>query len=252
MNPLTHLRRNIVAYIALFLALTAGAYAAGLKKNSVGSKQIKTAAVKSDEIADGAVTGAKIAKGTLGQVPNAEQADTATTATTATNAVNAQNAQNAVNSQNAVNAQNATNAQNAGHAETAGDSDTVGGQTVKTFSVSQEPGGGAKDVAAIGGLRLSLDCNGGGDNEIRATTAVNDANIKSVSTYANGGTTHIVRNDDDFDIGETALIVPHAEDASTLVGQIIYRTVDAKVVTVDFAVDSPAGQCSLWGSAIGS
>lgn len=39
----THLRSNVVGYVALFLALTAGAYAAGLPKNSVKSKQIKTA-----------------------------------------------------------------------------------------------------------------------------------------------------------------------------------------------------------------
>jgi hypothetical protein len=185
MNPLTHLRRNLIAYLALFCALSAGAYAAGLKKNSVGSKQIKSAAVKTDELADGsvttpkladgAVTGAKIAEGSLGQVPNAAQADSATNAA---NAQNAANAENATNAQNAVNAQNATNAQNAQHADKASDADTVGGQAVKTFSTSQDPGAGVAQVAQVGDLRLALDCNGGSDNEIRATTTVNDANIK--------------------------------------------------------------------------
>ena len=261
MNPLTHLRRNVVAYVALFLALSAGAYAAGLKKNSVGSKQIKTAAVKSDELANGAVTGAKLAPGTLNEVRSAQQAQDAVNAENAQNAVNAQNtvnAQNATNAQNAVNAQNATNAQNAvtaqdaDRAATAGDADTIGGQIVKTFSTSQESGAGVAQVAEVGDLRLSLDCNGGGDNEIRASTTVNNADIKSVASYANGGTPGVVLNDADFDIGETALIVPHAEDASTLVGQIVYRTQALRVVTVQFAVDSPAGQCSVWGSALGS
>ena len=243
MNPLNHLRRNVVAYVALFLALSAGAYAAGLNKNSVGSKQIKTAAVKTDEIANGAVTEAKLAPGTLGTVQRAENADSAT------------NAQNAVNAQTAANAQNATNAvnaQNAQRADTAGNADTVGGQTVKTFSTSQEPAGGVAQVAELGDLRLSLDCNGGGDNEIRAATTVDNADIKSVATYTNGNPNRVILNDADFDTGETALIVPHAVDASTLVGQLVYRTTASRVVTVQFAVDSPAGQCSVWGTAVGS
>ena len=257
MNPLTHLRRNIVAYVALFLALSAGAYAAGVKKNSVGSKQIKTAAVKSDELANGSVTGAKLAEGAIREVPNAAQADAATHATTADNATNAQNAanaQNAVNAQNATNAQNAVNAQNAtnaDHAQTADDASTVGGNQVESFSTSQGPGDGVAQVAQVGDLGLALDCNGGGDNEIRATTTVDNADIKSVATYANGSANRVILNDGDFDTGETALIVPHAVDASTLVGQIVYRTTAARVVTVQFAVDSPAGQCSLWGTAIG-
>jgi hypothetical protein len=73
-----------------------------------------------------------------------------------------------------------------------------------------------------------------------------------VATYATADTARVVVNDADFDIGDTALIVPHAVDASNLVGQIVYRTTAGHVVTVQFAVDSPAGQCSVWGSAIGS
>ncbi len=123
---------------------------------------------------------------------------------------------------------------------------------MKSFSTSQEPGAGVTQVAQVGDLRLSLDCDGGGDNEIRATSLVNDANIKSVATYATVQTGRVFLNDPDFDIGETALIVPHAENASNLVGQIVYRTSAGRVVTVQFAVDSPAGQCSVWGTAVGS
>ena len=123
---------------------------------------------------------------------------------------------------------------------------------MESFSTSQGPGDGVAQVAQVGDLQLSLDCNGGGDNEIRANTTVDNANIKSVATYANGNPNRVTLTDGDFDTGETALIVPHAVDASTLVGQIVYRTAAARVVTVQFAVDSPAGQCSLWGTAIGS
>ena len=36
-----YLRNNVLGLIAIFIALAAGAYAAGLPKNSVKSKQIK-------------------------------------------------------------------------------------------------------------------------------------------------------------------------------------------------------------------
>ena len=80
---------------------------------------------------------------------------------------------------------------------------------MESFSTSRAPGDGVAQVAQVGGLRLSLDCNGGGDNEIRATTTVDNANINSVATYANGAQTGW-SYDEDFDTGETALIVPHA------------------------------------------
>ena len=41
---------TVTATLALVIALGAGAYAAGLPKNSVKSKQIKAGAVKSDEL----------------------------------------------------------------------------------------------------------------------------------------------------------------------------------------------------------
>jgi hypothetical protein len=56
-----HLRSNVVGYIALFIALGGAAYAAGLARDSVKSKQIKAGAVKSSEVADGSLTGADVA-----------------------------------------------------------------------------------------------------------------------------------------------------------------------------------------------
>ena len=70
------LRNNVLGLIAIFIALAAGAYAAGLPKNSVKSKQIKAGAVKNAELADNAVTSPKVADGSLlgedfaaGQIP---------------------------------------------------------------------------------------------------------------------------------------------------------------------------------------
>jgi hypothetical protein len=80
---------NVMSVVAVFIALGAGAYAAGLKKNSVGSKQIKANAVKSAEIADGAVgstklgdaavTGAKLGDGSVSAAKLAPQSVSSST-----------------------------------------------------------------------------------------------------------------------------------------------------------------------------
>ena len=59
---ITHLRRNLIAYLALFVALGAGtAYAA----TKITSKQVAKSAIKSKHIKDNALTGADINEGTL-------------------------------------------------------------------------------------------------------------------------------------------------------------------------------------------
>jgi hypothetical protein len=79
---------NVMATIALFVALGGASYAATqLPENSVGSKQLKKNAVTTAKIKKGAVTGAKIKASTLGAVPraaNAAHADSATVAASIT------------------------------------------------------------------------------------------------------------------------------------------------------------------------
>ncbi|MDX6586944.1 MAG: hypothetical protein QOI31_1417 [Solirubrobacterales bacterium] len=60
-----HVRSNVVGYFAVFLALSGGAYAAGLDANSVKSKQIKDGQVKTADLAAEAVTEDKVAPSTL-------------------------------------------------------------------------------------------------------------------------------------------------------------------------------------------
>jgi hypothetical protein len=243
MNPLKHLRRNIVAYVALFAALSAGAYAAGLKKNSVGSKQIKTAAVKDAEIASGAVSAAKLAagsvdggkvadgslkgadidEGSLGEVPNAADA------------TNADNATNATNATNAVNAE---------------DADTVGGASVKTFSASQQPPNDDVEVVTIGDLTLTLGCTYASGVVVNATTAVDNASVQSIMLDQIGNAEAWV-NQEDWDTGTTLAIVPGAADAGNLIGELRYRTADGKVVTVNFGSDATDNGCQLFGTAVG-
>jgi hypothetical protein len=79
---------NVMATIAVFIALGGASYAAiNLPKNSVSAKQIKKNAVTTAKIKKEAVTGAKVKKGTLtgvqvnastlGTVPSATQAQSA-------------------------------------------------------------------------------------------------------------------------------------------------------------------------------
>ena len=58
---------NLTATLALVVALgSGGAYAAGLAKNSVASKQIKNASIKAVDLKAGSVTGPAVADGSLG------------------------------------------------------------------------------------------------------------------------------------------------------------------------------------------
>lgn len=61
-----YMRRNAIAFVALFVAMSGTAYAgATLARNSVGSAQIKTGAVQNSDLAKNAVTGAKVRNGSL-------------------------------------------------------------------------------------------------------------------------------------------------------------------------------------------
>jgi hypothetical protein len=88
---------NVMATIAVFIALGGASYAAlKLPKSSVGTKQLKKNSVTTAKIKNEAVTAAKVKKGTLtgtqvdastlGTVPSAGHAASADNASTATNA----------------------------------------------------------------------------------------------------------------------------------------------------------------------
>lgn len=68
---------DVVSTVALVLALGGGgaAVAGSLGKNTVGSKQLKAGAVRTVDLADGAVTGAKVDERTLSTVPDADLLD---------------------------------------------------------------------------------------------------------------------------------------------------------------------------------
>lgn len=90
---------NVVATLALFIALGGVSYAAvklpknsvgekQLKKNAVTGKKIKKSTITADKIKNGTITGADINVGSLGKVPSAAVADSAGVAGSAANQIN--------------------------------------------------------------------------------------------------------------------------------------------------------------------
>ena len=79
------LRRNSIALLALFFALSGTTYAAAnaLGPNTVGAKQLKKNAVSGVKVKNNSLTGADIRESSLGKVPSATSADHATAANSA-------------------------------------------------------------------------------------------------------------------------------------------------------------------------
>lgn len=65
MKPvISHLRANVIAYLALFVALGGTGYAAlSIPRNSVGARQLRNGAVTAAKLAKGSVTPAKLNAG---------------------------------------------------------------------------------------------------------------------------------------------------------------------------------------------
>jgi hypothetical protein len=94
---------NVMATIAVFIALGGSAYAAAqLKKNSVGTKQLKKDAVTGAKVKDGSLSAADIG----GAVSSAEHATTADRASTADSAARATSAETSIDALRAANAAN--------------------------------------------------------------------------------------------------------------------------------------------------
>jgi hypothetical protein len=65
-KAIDHLRGNVVAYLALFVALGGTSYAAiSIPRGSVGTVQLRNGAVTGSKLAKGSVTSTKLGKGTV-------------------------------------------------------------------------------------------------------------------------------------------------------------------------------------------
>ncbi len=146
MRLLRHLSfSNVIAMIALFVALGGAAYAgtkingSSIKNGSIGGGKLKNETITANKLKKGTVTAAQIAPGTLtgaqivpgsitsssinestlGTVPSAQNATTAGTATKAKSATTAATATTATTANTANSANTAKSAETAKHAETA-------------------------------------------------------------------------------------------------------------------------------------
>jgi len=139
----------VVSTLALFMALTGGAFAlqgkntvdsGDIQKDAVKSSDIKSPnGVKSGDVVDNGLTGTDIDESTLGQVASA------------------------LNANNATNAENAANATNAQHANSADDANTLNGADPSAFLQA--------DQATIRGPITVDDPTGGGPSEVALMSA---------------------------------------------------------------------------------
>jgi hypothetical protein len=129
------LRRNTIALLALFLALSGTTYAAAtaLAPNSVGTVQLKKNAVTAVKIRKSAVTNPKIGKNA---VTGAKVKDNSLTGADVLES-------------------------SLGKVPSATAADTVGGSTVKSFVASVASGGAAATVLNLNGLIVTLTCAAG-------------------------------------------------------------------------------------------
>lgn len=221
---------NVMSSIAVFLVLGgATAFAAGLAKNSVGSKQLKKNAVTSakiknnavttSKIKNGAVTGSKLNLGSIGTVPSAANAGHATSADSANNA------------------------------------NTVGGNSVRRIFYSSNATAASQTILSLDGLTLTASCPTG-EIEASASTSVDDSLIHSGGEWG-GSVETFYRENDDFEIGENFDFLADSTTASDSVnGTLTYAQPGGAVVSVVYqaeegAFDEFETDCVISGYAIG-
>jgi hypothetical protein len=126
---------NVVASLALFIALGGASYAAtSLPKGSVGTDQIQAEAVRTGKIADDAVTSAKLAQGVRERLaPVGGTPVTTPTAVTPTSVKHAETADRADTAGSATSAGTAGTAKTADSATTAKDAEALGGQPASHY-----------------------------------------------------------------------------------------------------------------------
>jgi hypothetical protein len=208
---------NVVATIAVFIALGGGAYAAtALRANSVGTAQLKNRAVTGRKIAKNAIDGSKVKNGsltaadinlaTLPKWASATNSDHAAKADSATTAANAAHADVSTRADRATAADSATNSANLGGAPAASYMQTVAksgqvltGQLSVKYVANDPSGftvtGGSYPVALPAGVATPTlvwttsttpDCPGQGQ-AAAGTLCVYEYNSTNVSSISYSG-----------------------------------------------------------------
>ena len=204
---------NVVASLALFLALGGVGYAAAtigsgqIKDNTVRSKDIRNKTVVGKDVKDNALGSAQVKESALGKVPMAQAADTAARAGNATVA------------------------------------DKLDGLDAAAINFNPVDGPVAfTEVLNFGGLVLRAECRGADNLHVQADTTVADAIITSsmVRDEGPGDTPHAV-HDPDFNPGDNLDILDDAGVGGTssfdVGGTLTYSTPTGVTVTATFQAD---------------
>ena len=231
----------VASTLALFLALTGGAFAlqgkntvdsGDIKKNAVKSSDIRSPnGVKSGDVTDNGLTGTDIDESTFGQVPSA------------------------ANAANATSAENADHANTADSANTASDAGRVGGLAATKISYSGAASTGAQTIFDGAGLRLAAACSAASEVDLDATTTKTDSNIFLTSVVATGTNTTFGFNQENqnFDAGSTIEVEDKLGGGDRENATIQYVAPDGAVATVEVALDdadaAPGCQVSGFGMA---
>jgi hypothetical protein len=230
---------NVMATIAVFLALGGGALAAvALKKNSVKSKQIKDGQVKAPDLAKGAVTGDKLADGAvskakLGFDPATVIGDNSITGT--------QVDESTLQGVNAA---------------------KLGGVEVKKVNFQVPFGTAAQTVLAYPGIfRMDASCQNSGDIiDVAAFTGVNNSEISEIASFSGNSASDIdaqrdivSRADTNLDTGEAFEVDNDTELTSSYwSGTIQFSTPDGFASTTQLqSWVGASGGCRLTGYSIG-
>jgi hypothetical protein len=243
---------NVLCVVAVFIALGAAAYAAGLARNSVKSKQIKDGAVATQDLGDAAVTDAKLADGSVtgakvadGSITGAKIADDSITGTKVAD----DSITGADVNESSLREVPITNAER------------VGGLLVKEIDY-QRPivNGDVRSVVDFPGIfRIDAQCASVGDGlDITAFTADNNSKISVVGIFAGSGTEEDAfrniasRSDRDFDSSEAFSIDGNLPStAGRQHATIQFATPSGFVATIQLATEELGGSCKITGNAIG-
>lgn len=216
---------RLMSLLAIFIALGAGAYAAGLKRNSVKSKQIKDGAVQTQDIGDGAITAAKVLHGTI------TGADVANDSL-----IGDQVAEGTL------------------QIDTVGNADRVNGLQVRKINLNMAPSE-TQQVNFGDKFRLDPICSSTGVLAMGADTLVSNSYVESTGMRAYAasdldGATDINSNvDPDYDVGDF-FVIDMPDAFRNWYTTIRYLSSDGFVVVVRLVTLDEGGRCKIWGTAV--
>jgi hypothetical protein len=263
-----HLRRKatyakVISSAASSALLGGGAaFAAGLAKNSVGTRQLKKNAVTTAKIKNGAVTGAKLAVASLPAVPGATRAGTADTppppttprprtAGSSDHAAAADQAASAAHAEEATTAATATSADTAHSAAVAAYAEATDGMRLAPIQFTTN-GNNSAMVFNGAGLTLTATCQEDFLTFVGTTSVKGE--IYASGNFASkfgGNLEEIFEPGKGFDIG--AAIGDKTSNFDQ--GQVVYSNFDGDVVTAQFYLNdqwifSPGGGsgCTAYGT----